>query len=418
MIDIKTIAQNPERIQNLLQRRDPNIDLSEILRLYSQKREAQRVYESQLSLLNGVSKDISKLEKDSPEFLSAIEDARGLREKIKPLVETFEFLSGTLDEKLLELPNIVLEAVPVSQRKEDKQIVHHWGEKPQFDYEILDHVALSEKHGLIDFKRGAKIAGSGFPLYRGKGAVLEWALINFMIDNAREAEFEFILPPILNNTQSLITTGNLPKFSEEIYSLQRDELHLIPTAETPITNLYRDEVLDGEDLPVRIAAYTPCFRREAGAAGKMTRGLMRLHQFNKLETYSICTPEQSHSEHRALIDNGERILKELGLHFRLANLPSCDLAQQSSQTYDIEIWLPKLRDYSEVSSASNCLDYQARRANIRYKDSSGKNFATTLNCSALATPRIMISLLESNQCEDGHIEIPKCLIKYTGFSKI
>jgi len=418
MIDIKKIVHAHNEVLERLRRRDPTISLNDILDLYQEKAPLQYSYESLLRQINSISKGVSKLDRTTTDFEDARETSKTFWEQSRAMKERLDLVSRNLEKRLLEIPNVVLDNVPVSQNKEDKEIVHYYGDKPIFDFPPLDHVILCERLGLIDFERGTKIAGPGFPLYTGKGAVLEWALINFMIDNARKNGFEFILPPILNNTASLVSTGNLPKFQDEIYSCKNDNLHLIPTAETPITNLYRNEILDAEKLPMRIVAYTPCFRREAGAAGKITHGLMRLHQFNKLESYSICLPDQAKSEHELLINNGEQILKDLKLPFRLANLPSCDLAQQSAQTFDIEIWLPVLEQYSEVSSASNCLDYQARRANIRYRTGKEKGFVTTLNCSALATPRVMIALLENNQTSDGHIKIPEPLVKYTGFDVI
>jgi seryl-tRNA synthetase len=388
------------------------------LRLEKERREVQTTYDSIRSRINESDNEIKSLPKPSEEFETRRAEMRKMRESSNALGTRLSELEMEVRTELLGLPNFISDEVPISQNKEDKQIVRTYLEPPSFGFAIKDHVELGESLGILDFKRGTKIAGPGFPIYAGKGAILEWGLINFFIDSARQSGFNFVLLPLLNNTESLVATGNLPKFAEEIYSCKRDELHLIPTAETPITNIYRGEVLDSTDLPLRIASYSPCFRREAGAAGKRTRGLMRLHQFNKLETYAICLPEQATTEHRRLIQNGESILEKLGLHYRLANLPSCDLANQSSQTFDIEIWLPHLKQYSEVSSASNCMDYQARRANLRFKEGNRKGFPHTLNCSALATPRVMIALMESNQTSDGHIIVPEVLRRYTQFEVI
>lgn len=418
MLDIHLITQDKGTVEANLRQRDPSISLDHVIELEKQRAAMQRDYDSLRQQINTRGKEIAKMPKDSPQFLTSKNEMRAVSDRATQLGDELGRVRGELETELLALPNMVRQGVPISDRKEDKEIVHAWGEKPAFDYKPLDHVALGERLGILDFERGVKIAESGFPVYVGKGALLEWALINHMVRNAVSHGFNFMLLPLLNNTKSLMTTGNLPKFAEELYSCQRDDLHLIPTAETPITNFHRDETLPADSLPVRIASYSPCFRREAGSHGKLARGLMRLHQFNKLESYSICLPEQTQEEHKMLIENGERILKDLGLHFRLANLPSCDLAQQSSQTFDIEIWLPCLGQYSEVSSASNCGDYQARRANIRFKGDQGRGFAYTLNCSALATPRVMIALLESNQTPDGHVVVPEVLRRDTGFDVI
>jgi seryl-tRNA synthetase len=418
MIDMKSILENPEEILANLRKREPQISLDPLILLEKERKRLQTEYDQLRRDIHEASNYISKLDKTSVEFLQQRESSRAFGGRVADLKKSLEETSSRLEKELLAIPNVILPQVPVSQSKEDKEIIYVYGEKPTFDFKPLDHLTISERLGIIDFKRGTKIAGSGFPLYRGKGAILEWSLINFMIDNARENGYEFMLMPLLNNATSLTATGSLPKFADELYVFEKDGLYLIPTAETPLTNLFRGEVLEEAQLPARFASYSPCFRREAGAAGKMTKGLMRLHQFNKLETYTFCLPEQVTEEHKRLVSNGEQILKKLGLHFRLANLPSCDLAQQSAQTFDIEAWLPVLGEYSEVSSASNCLDYQARRADIRYKGENKKGYVYTLNCSALATPRVMISLLESNQTEDGHVVIPEALRRYTQFDKI
>lgn len=420
MIELKRITADPFGILEILRKRDPSINLDELLRLEAERKGLQTKYEGARQEVNRISEEISTKRRGnkSGDFSELITRSRQVNLEAGGLYTILEGVSKSIETELLKLPNLILPEVPVSMRKEDKDIVHSYGEKPIFNFKPLDHVTLGERLDILDFERGAKIAESGFPIYKGKGAVLEWSLINFMIDRAVDSGYDFMLLPLLNNTRSLVTTGNLPKFAEELYSCQRDDLHLIPTAETPLTNLHRDEILDVSKLPKRMASYSPCFRREAGSGGKMSRGLMRIHQFNKLETYSICLPENASEEHQRLINNGESILKDLNLHFRLANLPSCDLAQQSAQTFDIEIWLPVLGQYSEVSSASNCLDYQARRANIKYRRGDQKDYTYTLNCSALATPRIMISLLESNQTESGHVVVPEALRRYTRFDKI
>lgn len=418
MLDIRLIVERKEEVEANLRKRDPSISLDGVASLAERQRELRHAYDESRHSINSANDYMRSADKKSAAFADKVGELRALKGQSQGIKAQLDEIETRLREEMLALPNMIADGVPVSGRKEDKDIVYVFGEKPQFDFTPKDHVVLAKEHGLIDFDRGTRMAESGFPLYTGKGATLEWALINYFIDHARDKGFDFQLFPLLNNTASLTASGNLPKFAEEIYSCERDPLHLIPTAEVPITNLYSGETIPEERLPVRIVSYSPCFRREAGSYGKMARGLMRLHQFNKVETYSFCTPEQAKAEHELLIENGQEILRELGLHFRLANLPSCDLAQQSSQTFDIEIWLPHLGDYSEVSSASNCRDYQARRANIAYKGAEGRGFVHTLNCSALATPRVMIALLESNQTADGRIRVPEPLQRYTRFSEI
>jgi len=418
MLDLKKILREKEEIEKILRKRNPSISLERVISLANSRKKLQQEYDYLRYRINRADNYLRNLDKTSKEFIENAERMREIKRQSMLVKKRLSEYENKLEEELLKLPNLIGENVPVSQRKEDKEILYYRGEKPNFDFEAVDHLTIGKRLDILDFRRASKISGPGFPLYKGMGAILEWALINYMIENSIKNGFEFMLFPLLNNTKSLISSGNLPKFAEEIYSCRRDDLHLVPTAEVPITNLYRDEVIDVNKLPIRISSYSPCFRREAGSYGALTKGLMRMHQFNKIETYSICTEDQAEGELKYLIKNGEEILMGLGLHFRLTNLPSCDLAQQSSQTYDIEVWLPSLKDYSEVSSASNCLDFQSRRANIRYRSDKGIKYVYTLNCSALATPRVMISLLETYQTRDKHIIIPEVLRKYTKFDRI
>lgn len=417
MLDIKEITKNPERYQTLLRNRDPSLDIYHVVDVYREKKKTQVEFDKLRhdQRLRGIKFSESKKSGGESEGLEGMQKIAG---EVSGLRQKLNSLETELEQELLHIPNIILPDVPISQRKEDKVIVRTSGNKPIFDFPIKDHLELAAS-GIIDFKRSAKIAGTAFPLYVGKGARLEWALINFMVDHNIANGYNFVLPPLLNNKHTMTASGNLPKFRDQLYACADDDLYLIPTSEVPLTSLHRDEVLSLEDLPLRYAAFSPNFRREGDLTGRKNRGLMRMHQFHKIETYSITTPEQSIDEHKRLVDNCSSLLDKLGLHYRVANLPSCDLAQQSAQTFDTEIWLPYDKDYSEVSSASNCLDYQARRANIRYKNKDGSTgFVHTLNCSSLATPRVMVSLLESNQTEDGRIIVPEILRKYTGFESI
>ena len=394
-----------------------SISLDKIVNLSEQRTALIGQYEQIRHQINEANKTMSGLPKDSTEFSEYREKLKDIGTESSRIKGLCEQIDAKLRQEMLNLPNVIGDNVPLSQVKTDSIIERTYGTKPNHLFEPKDHVELCESLGTVDFQNGAKIAKSGFPLYSGKGAQLEWGLINYFVDKAIDAGFKFMMFPLLNNTTSLISSGNLPKFAAEIYSCEADGLHAIPTAEVPLTNLFRGEVIEGR-LPIRLASYSPCFRREAGAGGTANRGLMRMHQFNKVETYVFCRPEDSPHELEGLIQHGESILQDLGLHYRLANLPSCDLAHQSSQTKDIEIYIPSLDKYSEVSSASNCLDFQARRANIRFKDGDKKEYVHSLNCSALATPRVTVALLETYQNADGSVSIPEVLQKYTGFDRI
>jgi seryl-tRNA synthetase len=413
MIDVKKILRDRLAVEANLRQRDPDINLDAAYSLASEQKQLQSRYETLRTDIKRASS-----QNHNPPTEMERRRAQDLRAESQRVSTQLSEVQGRLEGELLRIPNLLSPLVPISQRKEDSFIVRSYGEKPNFDFPIADHVTLGKNLGILDFERSAKIAGTGFPLYRGKGAVLQWSLLNFMIEHSNRRGFEFMLFPLLNNTQTLTASGNLPKFADELYTCKNDDLHAIPTSEVPLTSFYRGEVIDGTKLPLRMISYSPCFRREAGAHGRASRGLMRLHQFDKVESYSICKPEESEGELDFLLNNAEMMLKELGLHHRTARLPSCDLAQQSSHTCDIELWLPSANMYSEVSSASNCTDYQARRANIRFKSPSQNGYVHTLNCSALATPRLMIALMETNQKADGHITVPPALRKYTGFDVI
>jgi seryl-tRNA synthetase len=418
MLDLNEILRYPDKIEENLRQRDPTITLAGIIELANTLYGKKKEFDTLRSQINQRSKPEYTKGLNDEDMLDYRKFTKALSDQAKGVNTEITQLEESLNYELLRVPNLLGPNTPISQRKEDSIIVRTYKDAPTFDFEIKDHLTLCTTLDILDFKRGAKIAQAGFPVYKGKGAMLEWALLHYMVDHSTRNGFEFLLLPFLNNTTSLTASGNLPKFAEEIYSCKDDDLHAIPTSEVSITNMYRDELLSETELPKRIISYSPCFRREAGSYGKKAKGLMRLHQFNKVESYSICTPENSAQEHQILIHNAEKILEALGLHYRTANLPSCDIANQSSETHDIEVWLPHAEMYSEVSSASNCLDYQARRANIKYKSPEGNRYVHTLNCSALATPRLFISIVETNQTPDGHILIPEVLQRYTGFDKI
>jgi seryl-tRNA synthetase len=416
MIDLKYALENYDAIEKKLHARDPSINLELVRDTYYLRKDLIQQEEFLRSEQNASSqlvKDLNGAAKDAK-----VAELRQLSDKISSISSERKTIDEKLNALLLDIPNIIQDDVPISSRKEDSVIVKEYGHKPSFDFMPADHADLVEKLGLVDFARASKIATKGFPMYTGKGAALEFALIQYMIKHHTSKGLTFILPPILNNTATLTNGGNLPKFAEQIYSCRDDDLHIIPTSEVPLTSMYSNEVIDLSQGPLRFFAYTPNFRREAGTYGKRDRGLMRIHQFNKVETYSICKPEESQKETAFLVSNATELLDDLELHYRVANLPSCDLAHQSSQTFDIEIWLPTQSRYSEVSSGSNCTDFQARRANIKYTTDKNKEYVHTINCSGLATPRLLVALLETNQTQEGGIKIPKALQPFTGFDYI
>ena len=324
---------------------------------------------------------------------------------------------SALEEQLLFLPNLPDEAVPEGAGAEDNVVVRTWGEPPTFDFEPVEHWTLGERLGILDFERAAKVTGARFTVYRGAGARLERALISFMLDlHTTEHGYTEILPPFMVNAESMRGTGQFPKFREEAFEMEKDGYYLVPTAEVPVTNLHRDEILDGSALPLCYTAYTPCFRREAGSYGKDTRGLIRQHQFNKVELVQFVAPEDSERGHEALTRHAEEVLRRLGLHYRVVDLCAGDLGFSAARTYDLEVWLPGQKTYREISSCSNFRDFQARRAAIRYRAEAGKKPALlhTLNGSGLAVGRTVVALLENGQQADGRVRIPEALRPYMG----
>ncbi len=317
---------------------------------------------------------------------------------------------------LLNIPNLPHAHAPVGTTAADNPVVRSWGEKPQFNFPVLDHVALGARRNLFDAERATKLSGSGFICFTGAGARLERALIQFMLDlHTREHGYLEVSPPFLVRRDCMIGTTQLPKFEDDMYGLEEGAMFLAPTAEVPVTNLHREEILSAAELPKKFTAYTPCFRREAGSAGRETRGIIRVHQFDKVELVKITAPESSYAEHEALTADAERVLQSLGLHYRVIELCTGDLGFGSAKTYDLEVWSPGQNAYLEVSSCSNFEDFQARRMNLRFKDAAGKNrFCHTLNGSGTALPRLFAALIEANQQPDGSIRIPEALRPYFG----
>ncbi|CAO5071500.1 serine--tRNA ligase [Microcystis aeruginosa] len=420
MLDLKQIRENPEEVQKRLDSRGGSYDIAPILQLNQQ----QKALELERSSLQARGNEIGKLvgqkvksgsDVNSPEILGLKTEGNEIKSKLAQLEPQEKAIKAAIDQKILDLPNLPSETTPIGKDERENVEVRRWGEeyKPT-NPNILPHWEIGEKLGILDFERAVKIAQSRFVNLIALGAALERALINFMLDRHIVAGYTEVLPPILINSDSLRGTGQLPKFAEESFKCRDDELWLAPTAEVPVTNLYRDEILSSEQLPIKHCAYTPCFRREAGSYGKDTRGLIRLHQFNKVEMVKIVHPDASAGEHESLVANAEAILQALQLPYRVIELCTGDLGFSAAKCYDLEVWLPSANTYREISSCSNFRDFQARRANIRFKEKGqkGTNFVHTLNGSGLAIGRTMAAVLENYQQADGTVKVPEVLQPY------
>ncbi|MBT5994780.1 MAG: serine--tRNA ligase [Candidatus Marinimicrobia bacterium] len=415
MLPIEIIRNNPSAVEKQLASKGETVDMSEVLKIDTLYRKQLGEANDLRALRNTVSDEIAQAKRNGIDSNDAIQSMRKVSQQIKELEEKTQASKLELDRHLLSLPNLPHESVPIGTDEKDNPLVREWGEERQTDFKLKNHLELGEALGLFDFERGAKISGSGFPLYTGKGAKLERALINFMLDiHTEQHGYTEIFPPFVVRPESAITTGQLPKFAEDMYPSEKDDLWLIPTAEVPVTNIHRDEIMTADKLPINYTAYSACFRREAGSYGKDTRGFLRLHQFNKVELVKFVTPENSYSELETLVTHAETVLQSLGLRYRVIELCSGDLSFSAAKCYDIELWAPGEQKWLEVSSCSNFEDFQARRGNIRYRKTSDKkvDFVHTLNGSGVATPRLLVALLETYQNEDGSISIPKSLQPY------
>jgi len=422
MLDIRLIRDQPDAVkQRLAERGDGSVEqVDAVLRCDVQRRQAETKLQQLQAERNRKSKEIGSLRAIGEDTAALQGEVRGIGEEIQRLNEEATALEGEQRELLLGIPNLPHPECPKGSDASANPILREWGRKPEFAFAPKSHVDLGEKLGLFSLERATKIAGSAFVCYFGAGARLERSLINFLLDvQTREHGYTEVLPPLLVNPEALVGTTQLPKFEDQLYRCERDGLYLAPTAEVPVTNLHRDEILKPDQLPIRYAAYTPCFRREAGAAGLGTRGLIRMHQFDKVELVKICRPEQSMAELESLTADAERILQALGLHYRVIELCTGDLGFGSAKTYDIEVWAPGQGAYLEVSSCSNFGDYQARRMGLRFKDESGKNqFCHTLNGSGTALARLYVALLENYQQADGSVAIPERLRPCFGAEEI
>ena len=421
MIDIKRIVESKDEVEKALSKRMSveDMHLDEIIDLYNKRKEVLKEYESKRAQQNSFNSRMAGIEKGSEEFKKLVSDLKTLSQNVKELERNVDELTQKLTSLVEVLPNIPDEDV-VAGEKEANQVIKVVGEKPIFNFPIKDHVELGESLGLFDLDRAVKMSGNNFVMYKGWGARLEWALLNYFIDSHLSDGYEMLLPPHIVNERSGYTAGQLPKFKDDVYWLKDLDQFLIPTAETALDNLFRDEILNEKDLPKKYFSYTPCYRKEAGSYRANEKGLIRVHQFNKVEMYQYTTQEGSDLAFEELLQKAEKLVANLGLHYRVSKLAAGDCSAPAARTYDVEVWLPAVGQYYEVSSISNVREYQSRRGNMKYRPSNGgkAEYMSTLNASGLATSRLMVALVETYQQEDGTILIPEVLRKYIGVDKI
>jgi len=418
MLSLQFIRENPDLVRQALEKRHDSAPIDEILSLDERRRSLLSEVEALRAKRNEVSRELGKMD-EKPSQL--IEEMRELGNRVKALDEQLKAIEEELNDLLLQVPNIPHPSVPLGRDESENRMVRSWGEVPKFDFRPLPHWDLGQKLGIIDFERGVKISGSRFYVLRGLGAHLQRALISFMLDlHVNEHGYTEMYPPFMVKQECMVGSGNLPKFADNLYHDEEDDLWFVPTAEVPLTNLHRDEILPPDAIPLYYVAYTACFRREKMSAGKDTRGIKRGHQFDKVELYKFAAPETSEEELERMVADAEEVCQRLGIPYRVLELCTGDLGFASAKSYDIEMWAPGCGEWLEVSSCSNCGDFQARRANIRFRPQPGAKpqFVHTLNGSGLALPRVVISLLENCQQSDGSVIVPEVLRPYTGFEVI
>lgn len=420
MLDLKFVRSNPDVVKDALTKRHSDINLDEFLKQEEERRRILYEVENLKAERNRVSEEVGRLKKSGQDAEDLILEMREVGQKIKEMENSLNEIEQKIREILYLIPNIPHESVPAGVDDSDNVEVRRWGTPREFDFEPLAHYELGEKHDILDFARAGKVTGARFTFYKGLGARLERALINFMLDRHIAKGYVEIFPPFMVHRSSMVGTGQLPKFEQDAFKVEDTDYFLIPTAEVPVTNLYRDEILDAQQLPIYHCAYSACFRAEAGAAGRDTRGLIRQHQFNKVELVKFSLPENSYDELEKLTNDAEAILQELELPYRVVTLSTGDLGFSAAKTYDIEVWLPSFNTYREISSCSNFEDFQARRANIRFRRGPKEKpeFVHTLNGSGLAVGRTVSAILENYQEKDGRIRIPKALQPYMGVEYI
>jgi seryl-tRNA synthetase len=421
VLDIRIVREQPDFVKSRLALRCSGDEekIDELLRVDAERRKAETALQALNAERKKLSKEIGGMRSRGQDSLQLENRVRKIGEEIARLNEDVNLVDGQQKEMLLEIPNLPHLQVPIGKDASANPVVRSWGAKPNLD-SPLDHVTIGTNLKLFDLERASKLSGSGFICFTGAGARLERALIQFMLDlHTREHGYEEMSPPFLVRRECMIGTSQLPKFEADMYGLENNQLFLAPTAEVPVTNFHREEILSADELPKKYVAYTPCFRREAGSAGRETRGIIRVHQFDKVELVKITTPESSGEEHESLTADAEKILQLFGLHYRVIELCAADLGFGATKTYDIEVWSPGQNAYLEVSSCSNFADFQARRMNLRFKDAEGKNrFCHTLNGSGLALPRLFAALIETGQQKDGSVRLPEELLPYFGAEQI
>ena len=424
MLDIKLIRDNPESVKNKLRLRKEEVSvIDKILDTDGQRLILISKSETLKELRNSVSDEIAVMKKNKQDASDKIAEMKKVSDEIKAYDEELRKVDTDLDMQLRYVPNLPDDSVPLGNSEKDNAEILKWGEKNSFDFDVKDHIELGKALDILDFERGTKISGSGFPLYKGKGAKLERALINFMLDEQSKNGYKEVMTPVLVNRASMEAAEKIPKFEEDMYHIEKDDLFAIPTAEVPILNIHRDEILKQDELPLKYCGFTNCFRREAGSYGKDTKGFLRVHQFNKVELINFCRPEDSYIELEKMLDDATGILKKLNIHYRVIELCTADIGFSASKCYDIEVWSYAENKWLEASSVSNCTDFQTRRAMVRYKKVLDNNktkteFVHALNGSGLATSRLMVALMEAYQTKEGNIIVPEILRSYTGFDII
>ncbi len=421
MLDLKYIRDNADEVSKRLKDKGESGDLSQILELDKRRRSQLQEVEQLKHERKVLSEEVNRLKRAGEDASSVIDKTREISKQAKELDEAVKQISDTLQTELDKLPNLPHASVPIGPNETHNVEVKRWGDIPEFDFKVADHIEIGDRLDLFNFEWGSKISGRGFPVYKGAGAKLERAFINFMLDtHTKDHGYTELFPPFVVNRQSAYGTAQLPKLEDDMYHAALDDLFLIPTAEVPVTNIHRGDILAMDDLPINYCAYSACFRREAGSWGKDTRGFLRLHQFNKVEMVKVVTPETSYDEHEAMLKNATRILELLEVPYRVLELCSGDLTFAAAKCYDIEVWSPAEQKWLEASSCSNFEDFQARRMNLRFRrDAKSKpEFPHTLNGSGLATSRLIVSFLENNQQEDGSVRVPKALQSYFGSDRI
>jgi len=421
MLDIKLIRENPEKVKESIKNRNMKLDIDKLLMLDKERRNLLTEVDKLKNIRNIESEDIARLKKEGRDASPKLTEMKAVSQKIKEIDSKVGEISEKITDIVINIPNILHSSVPVGPDAKSNKLIREWGKLPNFSFNPLGHIELGENLGIMDFSRAAKLSGAGFSLFLGDGAKMVRALINFMIElHTAKHDYKEIWPPVLVNRASMTATGQLPKLEEDMYRLKDDDLFLIPTAEVPVTNIHRDEVLEESDLPIYYTAYTLCFRREAGSYGKDTKGLSRVHQFNKVEMVKFVRPGDSYDELERLLKDAEDVMQLLKLPYRVLALSTGDISFAASKCYDIEVWAPGTGIWYEVSSCSNFEDFQARRGNIKYREKANKklSYPHTLNGSGVAFARLIIAILENYQKKDGSVEIPKALQPYMGRQKI